>query len=615
MSTYPITGIHQGLGPASNQVPLRQEVDAWSSNPANVTQVNLFLLALAKFQAMSVTDMKSYYQVAGIHGLPLVPWDEKTASKTPGSLNGYCTHNSILFPNWHRPYLLLFEQRIYEIMTTEIIPTFPANQQADLTAAANTWRLPYWDWAAKKVRGSSEPDYAVPLIVLNETIEVSTPTGQSTIKNPMYSFTTPQPMGDYGVNSLQSINEFPYDQCKATSRCPPQSTDPASTAWINGVENNDQVDDNLRNDSQNADPLGEAVYRLFSEDYFANYDAFSSTRFSEGQPPPDYLSCEGIHNNIHSWVGGDTGGHMSEVPVAAFDPIFWLHHANVDRQFAIWQTLNPTVWFSDRNQQLSDDDGNWSTRPRTIDTPKTALSPFHTDTHGTSYTSDGVRDWTKLGYSYTELQPWLPKYVVNGQFSEDTYLSDVREQVNSLYSTTRNLLLKTPQVNLEVTHDDYVVNVIYKKFALGGAPFTILIFVGDTKVGSVYNFSTPAHTTGGPDGCENCRNQEEAATLATSQVPITDALLRDVENKDKSLGTLKPEEVEKYLKEKLNWKVTKAGGVNVPLPSIPSLKVSLAAGKGTHFKDNKKLSNYGDYKVLYSVTEGRDGGLGQKDPH
>lgn len=26
--------------------------------------------------------------------------------------------------------------------------------------------------------------------------------------------------------------------------------------------------------------------------------------------------------------------------VAAFDPVFWLHHANVDRLFAMWQALH-----------------------------------------------------------------------------------------------------------------------------------------------------------------------------------------------------------------------------------------------------------------------------------
>ena len=33
-------------------------------------------------------------------------------------------------------------------------------------------------------------------------------------------------------------------------------------------------------------------------------------------------SLEDIHNAVHILVGG--GGHMSHVPISAFDPIFWL---------------------------------------------------------------------------------------------------------------------------------------------------------------------------------------------------------------------------------------------------------------------------------------------------
>lgn len=41
--------------------------------------------------------------------------------------------------------------------------------------------------------------------------------------------------------------------------------------------------------------------------------------------PLGYLNCEYIHNNVHNWVGGDAG-QMGDVPVAAYDPIFFLHH-------------------------------------------------------------------------------------------------------------------------------------------------------------------------------------------------------------------------------------------------------------------------------------------------
>jgi tyrosinase len=32
--------------------------------------------------------------------------------------------------------------------------------------------------------------------------------------------------------------------------------------------------------------------------------------------------------------------------VAAFDPIFFLHHANVDRMLSLWAALNPGVWIT-----------------------------------------------------------------------------------------------------------------------------------------------------------------------------------------------------------------------------------------------------------------------------
>lgn len=44
----------------------------------------------------------------------------------------------------------------------------------------------------------------------------------------------------------------------------------------------------------------------------------------------------GWHNAIHNWIGGD----MGIVAFSAYDPIFWIHHCNIDRIWAIWQTRN-----------------------------------------------------------------------------------------------------------------------------------------------------------------------------------------------------------------------------------------------------------------------------------
>lgn len=66
----------------------------------------------------------------------------------------------------------------------------------------------------------------------------------------------------------------------------------------------------------------------------AGFDGFSPDL--EGSP----------HGAVHVLVGG-AGGLMSSVPTAAGDPIFWLHHANIDRLWDAWLILgggqaNPT---------------------------------------------------------------------------------------------------------------------------------------------------------------------------------------------------------------------------------------------------------------------------------
>jgi tyrosinase len=46
---------------------------------------------------------------------------------------------------------------------------------------------------------------------------------------------------------------------------------------------------------------------------------------------------EDVHNAVHGW----TGGTMGIIPWAAYDPIFWAHHGNIDRLWRIWQLRHP----------------------------------------------------------------------------------------------------------------------------------------------------------------------------------------------------------------------------------------------------------------------------------
>ncbi len=56
-----------------------------------------------------------------------------------------------------------------------------------------------------------------------------------------------------------------------------------------------------------------------------------------GENTPSPGDLEVIHSWPHFWVG-DT---MADITFAACDPIFWAHHANVDRIWAKWQSHHP----------------------------------------------------------------------------------------------------------------------------------------------------------------------------------------------------------------------------------------------------------------------------------
>jgi|SRR5690349_4686685 tyrosinase len=74
---------------------------------------------------------------------------------------------------------------------------------------------------------------------------------------------------------------------------------------------------------RNPDPPNELPT---SADVSALYSISDFSQFS--------AQLEDIHNAVHVWCHGS----MGRVPTAAFDPIFWAHHCNIDRIWAIWQT-------------------------------------------------------------------------------------------------------------------------------------------------------------------------------------------------------------------------------------------------------------------------------------
>jgi tyrosinase len=87
------------------------------------------------------------------------------------------------------------------------------------------------------------------------------------------------------------------------------------------------------------------------------------------------MGLEGIHNGVHVWVGGT----MSWISTAPADPIFWMHHAQIDRLWSVWQAAHPGL------------------NPNLPGPPASATSPVMDPW---SYTEANTRSIAAMGYKY-----------------------------------------------------------------------------------------------------------------------------------------------------------------------------------------------------------------------
>jgi tyrosinase len=126
---------------------------------------------------------------------------------------------------------------------------------------------------------------------------------------------------------------------------------------------------------------------------------------------------------------------------SAFDPIFFLHHCNVDRMLSLWAAINPHTWVS---LGIAEDGGSFTTEPGApvdentgmdysvdllIDTNlASALTPFW-NAQTTFWPSAVVQDTTKLGYTYPDF---------NGLDSGNTDATKtaIANRINQLYGSS-----------------------------------------------------------------------------------------------------------------------------------------------------------------------------------
>ncbi|KAH7154288.1 hypothetical protein DER46DRAFT_628176 [Fusarium sp. MPI-SDFR-AT-0072] len=562
--------------PYVENLPVRYEISklASSKDPMLRRQWTLFVLALEKFKMKPVNEKLSYFQVAGIHGYPEGAWDGAPAPRQDPTnprkgdqpYGGYCNHNGLNFPTWHRPYMALFEQCIWDNMGV-VLNHWATEHKLDegemklWTTAKDTWRMPYWDWARQQ---SYNEDFAYPQVLVQGPVRIFVPekVKEMTLSNMIMRLrgTRMTRLGClYGIFVNKTAKKF--IGLEGVNNAWVANNHLANMTWY-PITARQKAEDKKHNRDfylkWNPGTLADSVNRMFSPQYNDTWGQFASTKWTYegyGNSMNGFLSLEYIHNNVHNIVGGSdfkTGvGHMSDVPVAAFDPIFWLHHTQIDRLLAIWQSLYPKLWWD----KAEPGQGNVPD-----ETPHDLLYPFHDKSKPYPadpkedkdfWTAEKCRDWTVFNYQYDDLMELSQKALgPKGDLNEEKFKKLLQAYIHKTYPCAEHLIrdikenqdvhvpagLKPNVPNIsDGSWKDYIINVKYDRYALDGQSYTIKFFLGGPEdqdethyepqnfVGSVYTFGGGSRKT--RDSCSNCKTQAEAGVLSCAQVPLTIQLL------------------------------------------------------------------------------------------
>jgi len=296
-------------------------------------------------QELPPDDPNSFFVIGGYHGEPFrgAGWGNSSY------WGGYCNHGNVLFPTWHRAYLLRLENALRSIPGCE-----------DFT-------LPFWDETSP-----NSINNGVPWSLTVETFELD----GKTIPNPLASFTFSKAIVDhiggddpnYSKPKGYTTVRYPLSGLVGSQE-EIAKTKAHNARFPNHYVNVGMLNSNIINWLSSYIEVGPPgkktriptnVAQQFADCLNApNYTVFSNTssagewndNLAVGAAP--VVPLEQPHNDIHLAVGGydvssgpnagdfsaaaGANGDMGENDTAALDPIFYFHHCNVDRMFWIWQ--------------------------------------------------------------------------------------------------------------------------------------------------------------------------------------------------------------------------------------------------------------------------------------
>ncbi|KAJ4338876.1 hypothetical protein N0V87_003561 [Didymella glomerata] len=595
---YPVLGIP---GQGVNTTVPRLEIRELQRNP---DLFNVYLLGLQRWQNASQDDKFSYFQVAGIHGRPFIPWDGVAGRPQPpeGYKEGYCHHSSNLFPTWHRPFLALVEEWVY-ISARAVIAEFPEGEfKARMTAALPSLRLPFWDAAAVPPIGTG----SYPWTVQRKTIEIELPDGigsvKTTIPNPLFSYTF-QPLP-----GKELFGKLPWTHWPTTVRYP-------TSRWADAQSQDSKIASQL---DLNLGNLRQRTYQMMAMQ--KDYQSISNNMASLGGVLDSF---ESVHDTIHNTVGSSgPPGHMTNAAYSAFDPVFWLLHANIDRMTAIWQALNPDSWVTNQSNPTA----TFTSEAGAYADEDTPLHPFHRSKAGDFWTSASVRDHTVFGYTYPEFVGLSADETLvmrvnrlygsnaTSQFSwklGDPVLSTPSGE-GHIYNSRRSISVSSPQNG--TYQYQYHANIrVQKPSSEGGS--RVFVFLGPTMAetaGSVYDATLWMRCASfvGFTGFQMMGYAGDALPTgdANGVVALTDALEDRLRSGE--LSSLDEDTVAQFLNENMSWRITTADHQIIAPEDTPGFQIDVSYAKMKAATANSFPEILGGgFQHLRHATSGRAGGV------
>ncbi|KAG8774549.1 hypothetical protein FRC12_001921 [Ceratobasidium sp. 428] len=466
-----------------------------------------------------------------------------------------------MFPNWHRPYRLLLEQAISEValgIAGKFSNTTPS-EATEWMQAARELRFPFWDWTNSRTNTKGLPD-----VLTAPKLELQMPGGgKQTHENILTYYEFHQPIDGFNnrleYKTIYDAKAQPqkdpdtmayFKEWNRTYRCPNSSP-------IECNDNIAQINETLTaKDLPNLpdSPIGSwanlssLVKTFFNfpvdipENLRANaWDEFSNTRFQSGHRNPEnpkeidsyYWNAaplEQPHNYVHLVVGGI--GHMGDNDTAGFDPIFYLHHCNVDRLLSFWEQVYPD--YVAGKQGFLDKDGKtrvpftqkYGTYIETVQSEvddETPLMPFRksdytywnsADTHSLQHTPKDDDSFVRKHYTYP---------AINGvELNLGPPLSiEEREEQRILLREYFTVFRPSKYVD-----KDYVVTVsLDESYFTGSYMLKLFLQIGQDQfeVGAVAVLGR-----GNSAGCGNCQGKREAGARVRGIIPIPAAAVHEL---------------------------------------------------------------------------------------